>query len=403
MKNLHIIIIFTIAILSQKTFAQPDGYWDKDRVTNQQIVVSARNKVIIKSEDFPTGTTQILYRITLLNENQELSSSLVSLLKSIPDPTGISQGSAGAVFLLSKISGSDQCKYALFSTQNFAANYQETGNTSKACLVQSTAINKDAKLLSLNKSICLRNETQNIWFGFESKNWLMNQKIILEIVPWVDNKLSRGWNSTNKKEALNNIKKTDKPFQISTSDVLNLSILEKIQNNNTFQEFKNLSEIEKLKTITDFSNQIIAEAPKNSSILQAIKKEANVNYTNKNLEAAIAILENTFSINKNTSALDHNQLGFYYLVTKQYQKAQQTIEKAETLDQANLSIKLNKAHTLLLLNQFSDAKTIYKKYQNQNIDAKTSWKQKVENDFLIFEKADIQNDSFKKILKKLDN
>jgi hypothetical protein len=33
---------------------------------------------------------------------------------------------------------------------------------------------------------------RNLWFGFESKNWIMNQKIILEVVPWVDNKLSRG-------------------------------------------------------------------------------------------------------------------------------------------------------------------------------------------------------------------
>jgi tetratricopeptide (TPR) repeat protein len=402
MKNLRKIILFTIAILSQKNYAQPDGYWDKDRVTNQQIVVNARDKVVFKSEDLPTGTTQIIYRITLLNENQELTSSLVSLLKSIPDPTGISQGSAGAVFLLSKISGSDECKYAIFTSNNFAQNYQETGNISKACLVQNTPINKDAKLLSLNKSLCLRDETQNIWFGFESKNWIMNQKIVLEIVPWVDNKLSRGWNATNKKTTLSNIKKTENPFQINTSEVLNLSILEKIQNNYTFQEFKTLSDTEKSKTVNDFSNQIVSEAPKNSSVLQAINKQANASYANKNLENAIAILENTFSVNKNTSATDFNQLGFYYLLTKQYQKALQTIEKAEILDNANLSIKLNKAHTLLFLNQFSEAKNIYKKYQNQNIDSKTSWKQKVENDFLVFEKAGIQNNDFDKILKKLD-
>jgi len=43
-----------------------------------------------------------------------MANSLVSVLKSIPDPTGISQGSAGAVLLLSKISGEDKCKYAIF-------------------------------------------------------------------------------------------------------------------------------------------------------------------------------------------------------------------------------------------------------------------------------------------------
>jgi hypothetical protein len=51
---------------------------------------------------------------------------------------------------------------------------------------------QDAKLLSTDRSACMQSGFRNLWFGFESKNWIMNQKIILEVVPWVDNKLSRG-------------------------------------------------------------------------------------------------------------------------------------------------------------------------------------------------------------------
>jgi hypothetical protein len=218
-----------ILILPMQINAQQDGYWDKERITNKQIVVSAREKVVIKSEDFPVGTTEIVYRITLLNENQEMASSLVSVLKSIPDPSGISQGSAGAVLLLSKLSGDDKCKYAIFQQENNATNYKKTGNLDKACLYQNNPINKEAKVLSLGKSTCLTIKTQNIFFGFESKNLIMNQKIILEIVPWVDNKLSRGWNLQNKKAILNELKSSETSKKLKNSDDFCVCQLEKLQ------------------------------------------------------------------------------------------------------------------------------------------------------------------------------
>jgi hypothetical protein len=34
----------------------------------------------------------------------------------------------------------------------------------------------------------------------------MNQKIILEVVPWVDNKLSRGWTVENRKAIIDQCK-----------------------------------------------------------------------------------------------------------------------------------------------------------------------------------------------------
>jgi len=121
LKKLFFVLFISISTTS--IYAQKDGYWDKERAFKKEIVVSARERIVIKTEDLPVGTTEVVYRITLLDENQQLANSLVSVLKSIPDPTGISQGSAGAVFLLSKISGDDKCKYAIFSNEALASQY----------------------------------------------------------------------------------------------------------------------------------------------------------------------------------------------------------------------------------------------------------------------------------------
>ena len=147
-----IFFFMTIPVL----FAQKVGYWDKERSTTKEVVVSARDRILIKIDDLPTGTTEVIYRITLLDKNQQMANSLVSVLKAIPDPTGISQGSAGAVFLVSKISGDDKCKYAIFSKSDAANNYVTTGNTDEACFIQNEPVSKDAKRLSMDKSTCLK-------------------------------------------------------------------------------------------------------------------------------------------------------------------------------------------------------------------------------------------------------
>ncbi len=143
----YIALFFTISLSAQQT-----GYWDKTRVTSKEITLGAGNRISVKSEDFPKGTTEIIYRITLLDDNQQLATSLVSLLKSVPDPSGISQGSAGAVFLMSKISGDDKCTYALFSSEEKATNYKESGQSDVACFVQNTPLSKEAKLFSMENS-----------------------------------------------------------------------------------------------------------------------------------------------------------------------------------------------------------------------------------------------------------
>ncbi len=394
-----LLLIFIVA--SSKSFAQ-QGYWDKDRATSKEVTVSAGKRIVVKTEDFPEGTTEVVYRITLLDENQEMANSLVSVLKSIPDPTGISQGSAGAVFLLSKVSGDDKCKYAIFSSNALASEYKETGKPEKACLYQNNPVNKDAKRLTIDKSTCLKTDSNAMWFGFESKNWIMNQKIVLEVVPWVDVKLNKGWNIENRKFIIDQAKTSDLVKKMIHSDDFCLCILEKFQNKYSFPEFEKLLAIEKSKAYRDFGNACLTEKPANVSILNTIRSDAAQFFKNKRYDEAIDLLLVCIIDKNNAKVLDYNDLGAYYTYSKQYGKAIKYLKEGEKLDDSELLIKLNLAHAYLLNGDFREAKEIHKKFKTQNTSSKESWKDKTKSDFTAFQKAGITNDNFDKILKFLE-
>lgn len=398
MNHKKLLLVFLISISFQAVFAQKDGYWDKERASTKEIVVSARNRIVIKTEDLPVGTTEVVYRITLLDENQQMASSLVSVLKSIPDPTGISQGSAGAVFLVSKISGADKCKYAIFSNGTLAAAYEKEGKTEKACFVQNEAVSKDAKRLSIDKSTCFNSNSTNMWFGFESKNWIMQQKIILEVVPWVDFKLSRGWNQGNRKLILNQCKMTDLANKIPNSDEYCVCVLDKLQKEYKFQEFQKLLAVEKTKTFKDFGKTCFDETGASKAVYSSLRKDASDLVKQGKYGAAIAKLLVILDEGRATVS-DCNSIGNAYIFTKQYAKAIKYLKEGEKLDDSDLLIQLNLAHAYLLNDNYKQAKIIYKKYQSQNVTDSLSWPQKVQQDFEAFQKAGVLNDNFPKILR----
>ncbi|WP_291097352.1 MULTISPECIES: tetratricopeptide repeat protein [unclassified Flavobacterium] len=399
-KKLFFVLVISISF--QSVFSQQDGYWDKDRTTTKEIVVSARDRIVIKIEDLPVGTTEVVYRITLLDENQQLASSLVSVLKSIPDPTGISQGTAGAVFLLSKISGDDKCRYAIFSNSVLASEYIENGKTDKVCLVQNEAISKDAKRLSIDKSSCLQPNLTNMWFGFESKNWIMNQKIILEVVPWVDTKLNRGWNLENRKLIINQCKTSDLAKKLPNSDDFCVCILEKLQKEYKFQEFQKLLGIEKSKAHKDFGNACFNEMGASNVIYATLRNQASDLVNQGKYGDAIVKLLAVINDGK-ANVEDYNTIGNSYIMTKQYGKAIKFLKEGEKLDNSELLVKLNLAHAYLFNNDFKSAKSIYKKYQSQNVTDNLSWIQKVKFDFGVFKKAGLPNDDFDRVLRLLEN
>jgi hypothetical protein len=399
-KRVFFVLIISISFTS--VFAQKDGYWDKERATTKEIVVSARDRIVVKTEDFPVGTTEVVYRITILNENQQLANSLVSVLKSIPDPTGISQGSAGAVFLLSKISGDDKCKYAIFSNEIVATEYKESGNAKKACFVQQEAISKDAKRLSQDKSTCLLSNSSGMWFGFESKNWIMSQKIILEVVPWVNNRLSRGWTLENRKLIINLCKADDLAKKIPNSDEFCVCVLDKVQKEYRFQEFQKLLSIEKSKVFKDFGKACFNETGASNVIYSDLRNQASDLAKRGKYGDAILKLQ-SIVVDGKATILDYNALGYAYIITKQYGKAIKFLKQGEMLDNSELLLQLNLAHAYLLNKDFKSAKSIYKKYQSQNVTDGLGWTQKVKLDFETFEKAGLPNADFERVLRLFED
>ncbi len=391
-----IFFIMTIPAL----FAQKDGYWDKERSTTKEVVVSARDRILIKIDDLPTGTTELIYRITLLDKNQQMANSLVSVLKAIPDPTGISQGSAGAVFLVSKISGDDKCKYAIFSKADAANNYVTTGNTEEACFIQDEPVSKDAKRLSMDKSTCLKSNNL-LWFGFESKNWIMNQKIVLEVVPWVNYKLSRGWTKENRKAIIDQCKTSNLAQKMTQSGDFCVCVSDKIQAQYTFQEFQKLLSEERSKAFKDFGAACFNETGASNAFNSDLRTQAAALAKKDNYGSAITKM-NAIINNGKGAALDYNTLGYYYLLTKQYGKALKVLKEGERLDATELLIQLNLAHAYLLNGNYKSAKSIHKTYLNQNVTDSLSWIQKTKLDFEAFQKAGIQNNDFNAILKILD-
>jgi hypothetical protein len=323
-------------------------------------------------------------------------------LKSIPDPTGISQGSAGAVFLLSKISGEDKCKYAIFSNEALASQYQKNGETTKACYDQNVAVSKDAKLLSIDKSLCILPNSNAMWFGFESKNWIMNQKIVLEVVPWVNTRLSRGWTLENRKLIINQCKTSELAKSLINSDDFCVCVLDKLQKEYKFQEFQKLLAIEKSKAFKDFGNVCFKETGASNTMYSDLRKQATDLV--KQGQYGVAI-DKTLGIviNGQGNSMDYNTLGYAYIMTKQYGKAIKYLKEGELLDDAELLIQMNLAHAYLFNKNFKAAKSIYKKYQSQNVTNTLSWTQKVKLDFETFQKAGLPSGDFDRVLRLLED
>lgn len=396
--NLRRIFLILLLTSTYSSFAQKDGYWDKERATTKEIIVSARDRIVLKTEDLPVGTTEIVYRITLLDENQQMANSLVSLLKAIPDPTGVSQGSAGAVFLMSKISGDDTCTYALFTSNENAKKYIENGKTDKSCYAQVDPLSKDAKRLSLDKSSCLGQNVSTIWFGFHSKNWILNQKIVLEVVPWVDTKLNRGWNQDNKNDIISLCKTSTMAQKMANSDDFCVCILDKIMKQYRYTEFQKLLPIEKNKVYKDFGNACYKDADISKNVYNDLRNQASNLIKQQKYNEAIQKL-NTIINDGKATALDYSSIGYCYILTKQYAKALKFLQEGEKLDDTELLVKLNLAHVYLVTNNYSDAKAIYKKYQNQNVTDSISWKDKTKSDFVVFQKAGLPSNDFERVLK----
>lgn len=395
-------ILYTVsALLFSATFyAQTDGFWDKERATTKEISLSAGKRALIKTEDLPVGTTEFVYRITLLDEGQKLTSSLVSVLKAIPDPTGISQGTAGAIQLTSAISGDDKCTYALFQEANAANVFFKDGKTDKACFEQKEKVNKEAKLIS-SSSLCLTN-LPNLWFGFESQNWLMNQKIVLEVVPWVDYKASRGWDKTTKNEILTIAKKLPVVSKLTKKDQFYAVFIENMAKKFTYRDFLQLLTVEKNNAIDKLTEESLKSTGELKAYYDIIREKSFTAFQKGNYEEAITIISTEMMVKNRATYIDYRILGDYYLFSKQFTKAEETYNKGLKLNPSEIHFQLNLAHVYLFTDRISEAKDIHKKYAHESLSNGKAWISQTKADFLDFEKKGLPNDNFKKILRVLE-
>ncbi|MCZ8091503.1 MAG: hypothetical protein O9282_12480 [Flavobacterium sp.] len=397
--NTRLNVLF--ALFSSFALAQSkDGYWDNIRTTNETITLSAGKKKMIKTADFPLGTTEVVYRISILDDNQKISSSLVSVLKAIPDPTGISQGSAGAVFLASTISGDDKCKYVVFSNEKDALEYEKSSVLKNACVVQNEPVNKEAKLLS-EKSKCLSGN-QNLWFVFESDNWIMKQKIVFEVVPWVDYKFKNGWTNAAKKELLLEIEKNEFFKSIKQKEKLLGYFIETFTSKYNFNDYKEIIPAEKAKAFSDVMDESLKKSGLMNGYLDGIRAEAKRLLLAKEYEKGMSLIENEIIQKGRATDLDYGLQGDFYLMTKQYIKAEVAIKKAISMNATNIEHQLRLAHVYLFSNRISDAKDIHKKYRSNNVSSSKSWTQATKEDFENFKKNGLPTDDFKKILRILE-
>ena len=390
-------LCFTTVLFAQSN----DGYWDNVRTTNETIILEAGKRKAVQSADFPAGTTEAVFRISLLDDNQKISSSLVSLLKAIPDPSGISQGTAGAVFLLSTITGEDKCKFYVFTNETDALQFEKSGTTKNACFAQETPVNKAAKLLS-EDSKCMLATPKKLWFAFESDNWVMKQKIVLEVVPWVDNTLKSGWSTQAKKELLKTIQQSDIALKIANKDLWFGTFLELFTKKYTYAEYQKLLAVEKAKAMETISEESLMKSGQLNGYMDSLRKEAQqLRFSNKTPEAILAIQKEIID-KKRATATDYALLGSLYLSSKQFVKAEEAYLKAVGLDKTALHYQLQLAHVYLFTNQLSKAKDIHKKYQSNNLPDGKSWTEQTKADFQEFEKNGFDTSDFKKILRLLD-
>lgn len=386
--------------LTSFIYGQTDGFWDKERATTKEISLSAGRKKVLKTENLPFGTTEIVYRITVLEEGQKLTSSLVSVLKSIPDPTGLSQGTAGVIQISTALSGDDTCTYSLFTDENQAIAFQNDTKFVNACFEQKQKINKEAKLLNASSS-CLTN-IPDLWFGFESQNWLMNQKIVLEVVPWVDVKASRGWNTKTKSEIIALAKKLPIAPKLSKKELFYTSFLENISKNYKYHEFTKLLVLEKNLAIEKSTEESLKNTGEVNLYYAIFRDRATEALKKGNVNEAIAIIQ-TDLIDKNRGAAqDYNFQGTCYLVSKQFSKAEEVYKKGSEMYPYEILFQLNLAHVYLFTDRVSEAKDIHKKYLNENVTAGKSWIDQTKEDFEKFGKYQLSSDNFNKILRILD-
>lgn len=393
--------IFLFLLIAQISFAQKDGFWDKERAFTKEIKLSSGNRTLVKIDDLPEGASEFVFRILLIDENGKITTSLASILKAIPDPTGISQGTAGAIVLTNSLSGEDTCVYGIYTSEKAGNQFLKDGKLETACYYKKDPINKDSKVISIKNTNCFEN-APSIWFGFENKNWVLSTKIVLEVVSWIDYSASRGWNLETKKELLTEAEKVTTVKMVANKNNYLATFLKVFTAKYKYSEYKQLLAIEKMNAMQSIATESLAQSGELQNYLDKIRSASFDLFKIGKSEEAITLIQKEIIEKKYAKDNDYSALGDIYLFNKQFVKAEEQYKKAIDKNTSELRHQLKLAHVFMFSNKIGEAKDIHKLYKDNNISANKSWIAQTKYDFEDFEKRGFSTDNFKKILRILE-
>jgi hypothetical protein len=393
--------IFLLLLVAQISFAQKDGFWDKERAFTKEIKLSSGNRTLVKIDDLPEGASEFVFRILLIDENGKITTSLASILKAIPDPTGISQGTAGAIVLTNSLSGDDTCVYGIYTSEKAGNQFLKDGKLETACYYRKDPINKDSKVISIKNTNCFEN-APSIWFGFENKNWVLSTKIVLEVVSWIDYSASRGWNLETKKELLIEAEKVAAVKMVANKNNYLATFLKVFAAKYKYSEYKQLLAIEKMNAMQSIATESLAQSGELQNYLDKIRSAAFDLFKTGKSEEALVLIQKEIIEKKYAKDNDYSALGDIYLFNKQFVKAEEEYKKAIDKNTSELRYQLKLAHVFMFSNKIGEAKDIHKLYKDNNISANKSWIAQTKYDFEDFEKRGFSTDNFKKILRILE-
>lgn len=390
MKHLSLLVIFIfifVQIYGQK------GYWDALRTQKKEVKLVANTRVVY-SLDIPYGTTQLIYRITVLDINSQIPNQLSALVGQFNSPSALA--AASALSLTSVIMGKDKCKYFVFKNQQDASNYAKTGIPQNSCHGISQPLTTDNGYFNNDK--CISIYANRLFFGIETTNLSLPSNIIIEIAPWVEPDKERGWT----KEATSTIQ--DALAEDYNEDLLDC-MMSKITEDYTVIELSKIKATDEKRILDGYAHKCLDEL--------GISKEINDEVDNEDRAEADSLIDAgnysdaidiylVLDDEKAANYEDYNSLGWCYLLTKQYLKAIKYLKKGEEIEETSLLIKGNLAHAYLLNGEFEKANLIYQKYVGQNIDEEMSWVEMVKGDFDTFKKKGISSPKFSEIINSFE-
>jgi tetratricopeptide (TPR) repeat protein len=315
-------------------------------------------------------------------------------------PSAYAQGGAAALSLLDKFGGDNKGAFHIFLNREDAQNYVDGNGIENSCYDSESDIPGEKNYMIIDEGLCLSSNTTNLYFAFFNNNYVDDETVVLEVMPWIDNEASRGWTIDVKENFINNCKGLEQLAEFSNPEKFCQCILDNYQENYSLQDFQKLTSSEINKITEDYSNNCLSETGELENIYENERTEAKQLAKVGKYGDAILKLQDVIT-NGNPTVMDYNNIGWYYILTKQYLKAIKYLKEGEKIDETELLIKGNLAHALLLSGEIEQAKAIYLKYKNQNINENRSWIQMVTADFETFKTKDIISDQFDIILTML--